>query len=422
MTPAAADAVVIGGGVVGVCCALALQRDGRQTALLSRDSPGDETASAASCGLIAPGEVAPLSRPGIWRKAPGWLFNPRGPLSIKPSALPEMLPWLLRFAANAAPRRNDEIAESLAALTRRAPESHLEMLTPLGLRDLIRNRPLLRAFSSRAGFEHGKQEARRFQRRLGFAAKILEGEAAREAEPALAPGFAGAILMDDWRAVSDPRVYVKKLADAFAARGGTILRGEARDFESADGRVQAAKTADGGTVGAAEFVLAAGTGVQALAARLGVWLPIAGVSGYHVFIAEPGVALRCATGWEEGGFAVTPYDGGVGAAGTVEFSGVRARPDFRRAKVILARAKILLPGLRTEGGTERAGWRPMCPDTLPVIGRAPTRRNVFIAGGHGQLGITLAPATAGMIADLVAGRECAVPPHPYRPERFGRGG
>ena len=419
---AAAEVVVIGGGAVGVCCALALLGEGRKTALLSRDSPGEETAAAASCGLIAPGEVVPLSRPGIWRKAPGWLLDPKGPLSIKPSALPEVLPWFLRFAANATPRRNDEIAESLAALTRRALESHLEMLAPLGLRDLIRVRPMLRAFSTRAGFEHGKQETNQFQRRLGFAATILEGAAAREAEPALAPGFAGAILMDDWRAVADPRDHVKKLAAAFAARGGIILRGEARDFESADGEVRAARTATGEKIGAAQFVLAAGVGAKALAARLDVDLPIAGVAGYQVFIAEPGVELRCATAWEEGGFAVTPYDDGVGAAGTVEFSGIRAGPDFRRARAIAARAKKLLPGLRTEGGTERAGWRPMCPDTLPVIGRLPTHRNAFIAAGHGQLGLTLGPATARLVADLAAGRECAVSPHPYRPERFGRGG
>ena len=417
---AAADAVVIGGGVVGVCCALALLGEGRRTAMLSRDSPGEETAAAASCGLIAPGEVAPLSRPGVWRKAPGWLLNPKGPLSIKPAALPSILPWLFRFAANSTPRRNDETAEALAVLTRRAEQDHLEMLGPLGLRGLIGGRPLLRAFSTPAGFAHGKLEAERFQRRLGFAATILEGEAAREAEPALAPGFAGAVLMDDWRSISDPRIFVSQLAAAFAARGGTILRGEARDFESAEGEARAVVDADGRRTTAAHFVLAAGTGVKALAARIGLRLPIEGVSGYHTFIEDPGVELRRAVGWDEGGFAVTPYDGGVGAAGTVEFCGIRAKPDFRRAKVIVERAKKLLPGLRSENGIERVGWRPMCPDTLPVVGRAPTRRNVFIAGGHGQLGLTLAPTTARIIADLAAGRECIVSPHPYRAERFGR--
>ena len=128
-----ADVVVVGGGVVGVCCALALLREGRKTAILSRDSPGEETAIQASCGLIAPGEVAPLSKPGIWRKAPGWLLNPAGPLAIRPAALPRILPWLLRFAANSTPRRNSQIAESLAALTRLAMPTHMEMLAPLGL-------------------------------------------------------------------------------------------------------------------------------------------------------------------------------------------------------------------------------------------------------------------------------------------------
>ena len=417
-TSQSAEVVVVGGGIVGVCCALALLREGRKTAILSRDFPGEETAILASCGLIAPGEIAPLSKPGIWRKAPGWLLNPTGPLSIRPAALPRIFPWLLRFAANSTPRRNDEIAESLAALTRLAMQSHMEMLAPLGLQNLIGGRPLLRAFSSRSGFEHGKREAARFQRRLGFAADILEGEAAREAEPTLAPGFAGAILMDDWLSVSDPRIFVKKLAGAFVENGGIVLRGEARDFESEDGRVLAVCDSAGGRTRAERFVLAAGTATKALAARMNVFLPIEGVAGYHTFIENPGVKLHCATGWEEGGFIVTPYADGLGAAGTVEFSGIQAKPNYARARIIVERAKKLLPGLQAENGTARAGWRPMCPDTLPVIGPAPTRRNVHIAGGHGQLGLTLGPITARLIADMIAERESAVPLRPYRADRF----
>ena len=421
MTPPRADIAVVGGGVVGACCALALLREGREVALVSRDSPGDETAAVASCGLVAPGEVMPLSRPGVWRKAPGWLLNPTGPLSIKPAALPEILPWLLRFAACASAKKNDDIAEGLAALSRSARADYDKILAPLGLRNLVRDRPTMRVYSSPAEFESAKRDAERFQRRLGFAAKILSGDEAREAEPALAPGFAGAVLMDDWRTIADPRFFVKKIAAAFADNGGRILRGEARDFESDGDSVRAVCLADGSRIEAAQFVLATGANLKTLAARLGARLPIVGVSGYQVFMENPGVRLRGAVGWEEGGFLVTPYDDGIGAAGTVEFSGTDSKPDFRRAKAIATRAKKMLPGLKTENGAERVGWRPMCPDTLPIIGRAPARRNVFIAGGHGQLGVTLAAVTARLIADLSAGRESDVSLRPYRPERFGRG-
>ena len=96
-------AVVIGGGIVGVCCALYLQREGYRVTLVDPAAPGDSTAKW-SCGQMAVSEVIPLSKPGILKKIPAWLLDQKGPLALRPSALPGILPWFLRFVANASCR------------------------------------------------------------------------------------------------------------------------------------------------------------------------------------------------------------------------------------------------------------------------------------------------------------------------------
>ena len=154
--------VIIGGGVVGVCCALQLQRDGRAVTIVERNPPGEGTAWA-SCGLIAVSEIVPLSRPGILRQVPGWLFDPTGPLWLRPASVPGLLPWFTRFVLNARPRRIETLAARLAALTGGALEDYRALLRPLGLGDLIRDQPVLELYDTESGLvrERGHHELRR---------------------------------------------------------------------------------------------------------------------------------------------------------------------------------------------------------------------------------------------------------------------
>jgi D-amino-acid dehydrogenase len=408
--------VVIGGGVVGVCCALALQREGRQVVIVERDEPGMGTA-IASCGLIAVSEVVPLSKPDILRRAPGWLLDPKGPLTIRPGALPGLIPWFLRFMWSARPRRIEEIAGQLAALTRDARKDFDDLLRPLGLQDLIRSKPVIVLYdhAEELAAEQASHERRR---RLGFDVEELSGAEAAELEPAIAKDFAKAVLFKDWRAVVDTYRFVTALTDGFVAGGGTFHRGEVSGFRCDGDRITGVELADGSPLPAQEIIVAAGAWSKALAAQLGVKLMIQAVAGYQTLIADPGVSLDHGIGYAAGGFGITPMESGLAVAGTIEFSGLGQAPDFRRARIIVEKAKRVLPGLKTEGGLERVGWRPLCPDTLPVIDRAPGLANLYFATGHGQLGVTLGATTGRLIADLVTGRRPNLDLAPYRATRF----
>lgn len=412
-----ADVAVVGGGVIGVCCALSLAREGLDVVVVERE-PSGMGAVAASCWLLAPGEILPLSRPGILRNAPGWLLNPNGPLSIRAAAAFSVLPWFLRFAANAAPRRMNKIADALSTLTRRARADWRSLLNSLGFPEVVGEAPVLAVFNNRARFAEAQRHELPFMTERGFEVSVLHEEELFATEPALSRDFCGALEMRDWRNITDPAHFMDGLTAAAGKAGVRRLCDAAKSFEQKGKTVRAVRCAGGKTVRAKQFILAAGAQTKPLAKQLGVFLPIAAAAGYRTELRKPGASLRRAMNWVEGGFGVAPSPGGIAVAGTVEFCGLRSSPNFRRAKVIVNKAQKMLPGLRTENGAMQNGVRPLCPDTLPIIGRLPGADNVVVASGHGQLGLTLAATTARLVADIIAGREPDVALAPFSPQRF----
>lgn len=412
--------LVVGGGVVGICCALALQREGRDVVVVDRLEPGMGTA-IASCGHIAVSEVLPLSKPGILRRIPGWLLDPAGPLTLRPRAVPALLPWLLRFAGNARPARVRAIAGELAVLTARARADYDTLLAPLQLASLIGDAPVIELYETERQYEHDRP-ALEARRDLGFEVEVIDGRALNELEPDLAPDFARAAIFRDWRSIVDTKRFVTAMTDTFLAAGGRREQAEVTGFTRDGDTVTGVLLADGRTLRAGTVVLAAGAWSKRLAAQLGVRLMIEGVAGYQTLLPHPGVTLRHSVVYAAGGFCITSLEQGLGIAGTIEITGLDQPPDFRRARIIADKARRVLPGLVAgdEPGDriERVGWRPLCPDTIPVIDRAPAHPNVLIATGHGQLGVTLGATTGRLIADLAAGRTPEVDIAPYRATRF----
>jgi D-amino-acid dehydrogenase len=135
-------------------------------------------------------------------------------------------------------------------------------------------------------------------------------------------------------------------------------------------------------------------------------------------LPRPGVALRMPLVDRDHSFTMTPMDCGLRLAGTAEFAGVDAPPDYRRARILLQHGTRALPGLRGEDATEWMGCRPSLPDGLPIIDRSPNFARVFFAFGHAHFGLTEAPTTGKLIAEMIAGRPCSLDTTPYRFSRF----
>jgi D-amino-acid dehydrogenase len=409
-------AVVIGGGIVGVCCALYLQRDGYRVTLIDPQAPGDSTAKW-SCGQMAVSEVIPLSKPGILKKIPGWLLDQKGPLALRPSALPGILPWFLRFVACARHSRIVDIANEMATLTHRVYEDYAPLLGRCADKSLMGERPIIEVFDTPEGLaQEGPHMDLR--RSLGFKSEVLDRAAIADLEPALAGKFSHGLLFPDWRAVSDTKGFIGALTQSFIEQGGVRIRGQVQRIDEIADCASGVTLANGERHPADQVVIAAGMGSRQFFSQIGGSVPLAGIAGYQVLLPHSGDEVRHSVIYADGGFCFAPMTRGLQIGGTIEFSGPDAEPNFKRADTILEKARKILPQLKLDDVEYGIGYRPFLPDTKPVIDRSTRLKNVFLAFGHGQLGLTLGATTGRLIADLVSGRPPAQDLTPFSARRF----
>jgi D-amino-acid dehydrogenase len=221
---------------------------------------------------------------------------------------------------------------------------------------------------------------------------------------------------------SNPLKLVERLLEHFLRSGGEIVHARAHGFRL-DGRRLAAIQTDSGDRAADAAIVCAGAHSKPLAAALGDRVPLETERGYHLMIADPEVVPRISTADADGKFVATPMDTGLRFAGTVELAGLAAPPDWRRAHILLAQGRKMLPGLPASHPEERIsvwmGHRPSLPDSLPVLGRSRTTPDVVYAFGHGHVGMTAAPMTGKIVADLIAGRPPSIDIAPFAAGRFG---
>ncbi len=406
---------VIGAGIVGVCAALSLRREGFRVTLIEREGPG-EGASFGNGAVIGEESVVPVAMPGILGKVPGMLFDRRGPLALRWSYLPRLAPWLLRFAAASRADRVEEISIALKALLEGTFEAFDRLLALADARDMLRRTGWLAVYETERGFADYRP-ALEIQRRRGVRFDVLETEQLRQFEPALAPIFARGIHYPDVAYTLDSRRLVQVLAAAFQRRGGALEIAEARGFEIGPAGPRSVVT-DQGSLPCAAVVIAAGAWSKLLAAQLGSRPPLETERGYHVQFPEPGVLPRLPIYSTERAFVASPLEVGLRVAGTVELAGLEAAPNWDRAEVLLGHARRWFPGLETGGMTRWMGFRPSMPDSLPVIGRAPRFSNVVFAFGHGHCGMMMAARTGEIVAALLADRDPGLDMSPYRVDRF----
>ena len=408
------NVTVLGGGIVGLCCALHLQREGFSVTLVDRDEPG-AGCSHGNAGMIQTGSVLPLALPGILRRLPGMLLDPVSPLAMRPASLPRLAPWLLSFLRSARPGTVARTGEALASILSRAKDAYMPLIQASGAGSLLVDRGELYVTreAGASGLVAFKLDA---YRRHGIEALVLDEAALHEMEPALAPDYRTGYYLPDSRYVLSPRRLSAFFAEAFAARGGTVLRRTVRGLEVADGGVTALVTEDG-PLPVERLVVAAGAFSAPFAAALGSPVLLAGLRGYHLMVEPGDLVLNGPMIDLDRSFAITPMADGLRLAGTAELADLDAAPNWRRATILLDHARSTLPGLKAETGLHWMGHRPATPDSLPVIGPAPRARNAWLAFGHGQLGLTLAAVTGELVAESVAGRPPSVDLSPFSPTR-----
>jgi D-amino-acid dehydrogenase len=416
------DIAVIGAGAVGAATALVLAREGHRVTIVEPGDPGGtQAASYGNACWISPESVVPMAGPGTWKKVPGYLADPLGPLAIRWRHLPALAPWLIRFLrAGSSVAKVERTSRALRALLHDAVERHELLAAAAGASALIARTGHLYAFRDRAAFE-AEPLGWRLRHEAGVRWIALSAEELHQREPALSRDYTFAVLLEDAAHVTDPGAYVAALAAAAREAGALHRRARATGFDVKGGRLAAVLT-DQGRVAADRAVVAAGVRGKALAAALGDHVPIESERGYHIVIPAPAANVRTPVMVADAKTPLTPTEGGLRVAGQVELATIEAEPDWRRAEILLDLAKRMLPGLPRdlpfEGVQRWMGHRPSVADALPVIGPASGCRDVIHAFGHGHVGLAASARTAALVADLIAERPPGIDPSPYAVSRF----
>jgi D-amino-acid dehydrogenase len=417
---------VIGAGIVGACAALELQRAGHEVTILEPGPPGGEQAASYGNGCwLSPMSVIPPAVPGLWRKVPGFVADPLGPLAIRWRYLPRAAPWLLRYLLSGwTEARVARTAVALRALLRDAPALHASLAEEAGVGELIRRRGLMYVDPSRAEFE-AEAMAWRIRRSVGIEWLEIPAEEMRQREPQLDRRYGFGVLVEEGGHCLDPGAYVAALAELARARGARLLGRSATGFRIESGRLRAVLT-DPGEIAADRAVVCAGARSRALAAAAGSRVPLETERGYHAMIEPaPGEDLpgpRTPLMPSDGKMSITMTRRGLRCAGQVEIAGLEAAPNWRRAEILRDHLLRSFPALPRSLPAERVrvwmGHRPSMPDGLPCLGPARGTRDVALAFGHGHVGLVAGPRTGRVVAQLLGGRAPEMDLAPYDPERF----
>jgi D-amino-acid dehydrogenase len=411
---------VIGAGMVGICTASWLQRDGHEVFVVDPNEPG-EGASFGNAGCFNGSSVVPMSLPGTLKKVPGWLADPLGPLSIRWSYLPRLAPWLIRYVQAGQLDKVEAQARALRPMLKPSLETLKPLVEEAGAEALVHKLGHLFVYRSREAFEK-EALAWRLRRENGIEWDEFDADGLRQLEQGLSRDYVFGVLVRENGHTSNPHRLVNLLAEAFRRNGGQLVKAKATGFELDGGRLRAIRT-ETGSLPADRAAICAGVHSKPLAAELGNRVPLETERGYHLMIRDPEVVPRIPTMDAEGKFVATPMENGIRFAGTVELAGLEAAPNWRRAKILLEQGRRLFPGLKESYPDDRIsmwmGHRPSMPDSLPVIGPSRNSPDVLYAFGHGHVGMASAPMTGKTVADLVAGRKPSMDVTPFRPERFG---
>lgn len=407
LSRAAPAIAVVGAGIVGATTAYALSRRGAHVTLIDRAEAG-RGCSYGNAGAIAPGSVVPLGMPGLVRRVPGMLLDPDGPLRLPVGYLPRAMPWLLRLLAASRPARVEAIAARLADLNAQAIERHAALAREIGAPELVQRCGHLHVYPDTAALAKDAA-AWALRERHGVRCERVDRADIEALEPRLAPRYRTGVYLPDQARVTNPFRYVQQIVRAFVVAGGRLVRDEVRAIEPDLARGWSVHTSEG-RLGAEHVVLAAGVHTPSLVAPLGVRLPIESERGYHVtFPDAPAPSSRIVVLADRKVF-VTPLERGFRVAGTVEFGGVARAPDPRRFAHLVRLAREAFPGVAFGEERHWMGHRPGTPDSLPLVGPVASRAGLWLATGHGQLGLTGAVGTASALADAILAGSPALAP------------
>ena len=392
--------LIIGGGVIGLCCAWYLSQIGRQVTILHRDPSRKEVCSDENAGMVVPSHFIPLAAPGVISQGLKWMLNPKSPFYLKPRFDPALWSWCWKFFRHANVTHVDNSKHLLSTMSLESRQLFLQLAEELGF-DLA-TRGLMMLCSTEAGLEE-ESEVAAMADEVGVQAEVCDAGRVRELDPEIQMEVVGGIWFSQ-DCHLDPLIFLEELRKGIRSRGGVFLDAECKSFIQSNGRVVSIKTEKGELLKAEHIIIAGGAWSGELTNQLDLNIPMQGGKGYSLTLSKPIELPKLCSLLKEARVAVTPMGSKLRVGGTMEICGTDLSVNRKRLQGIIEGFCGFFPAFTSNDFTGLDAWsglRPCTPDGLPCIGAVPDLQNVTVATGHSMLGLSLGPITGKLVSDLV---------------------
>lgn len=393
------EIVVVGSGVIGLCCASYLQEAGYKVTLIDKGAPGQAT-SFGNAGVVSPWSCVPQALPGIWKSIPNYLLSKDGPANISPGSALRYIPWLWRFLKESNREKAKHNSDVMHQFCGDSVHLYRSLLKNAGDESLIKDSLQVHAFrnANNADINSLAYEIRKLK---GASVEMINQNELRELEPYLSKGFQAAIVMPHIARSINPGRLCKVLADSLQRNGATFITGKVLALHRADANWQL--TLEGSSLTTKKVVIAAGAWSTSLLKPLGISLPMAAERGYHLWFDDTSVEIRNSVMDVDAHVVASSMETGIRIAGLAEFSSVDA--PIKKANLTKLRriAENMVPALSDVTARPWMGVRASFPDSLPVVEPVANQPNLYAAFGHSHYGLMMAPKTGQIIAQMVKG-------------------
>lgn len=411
----AQNITILGAGVIGLSTALYCARRGMKVTVIERKPGQRDGCSFGNAGMVVPSHFIPLAAPGMVALGLKWMWDPESPFYIKPRLDMDLVNWGVKFWKAATQGRVQAAAPVLRDLGLLSRECFAEIGLDFGL---VKRGLLMLCKEQRTLDEEGHMAAK--ANALGIPAEVLDARATAALDPAVTMDVCGSVYFPKDCHLTPGRFMTALEAEVTRLGVELLWETEVTGFDVEEGVLRAVRTTRG-VVEGHEVVLSGGVWSAELAQDLGLKLPMQAGKGYSLTLSDPKQLPELCSICTEARLAVTPMDGALRVGGTMEIAGIDESITQRRVRGITRAFPKYFPAFEERDFAEVKPWsglRPVSPDGMPYLGRTQRWKNLTVATGHAMMGLSLAPATGKIIAQVLTGEPTSVPLELMSPDRF----